>query len=716
MPVGARSVAAAVALAVAAACNPQRTPEHNLILITLDTTRADRLGSYGSQTVHTPNLDRIAELGTVFDHAFAVAPITAPSHASILSGTFPPFHQVRDNDIAAVPAGVPWLPEIVGDRGYRTAAMVAAYPLRSAMGFARGFDYFGDQLEAPPGSFVITNLHTVGVASRPGEQISEEFRMWLAANHSGGRFFVWLHYYDPHWPWTPRAGYADLYPDQPYDGEIAYMDDCIGKVLRVLADEGLAETTGLVVVADHGEGLMDHDELTHGLLLYNGTVRVPLIVRLPWLEKQRSRVDTFVSNADVMPTILDALGIEPEALGLPIQARSLVPLLAPTSVDAPPGPAWDRSLYFETFYAFYHYRWSPLAGFAADGRKYIHGPTDELYDLRTDPAERRPLSEPAELDALAERLDRLEVELRRDRPSADRYQQSREELEKLRALGYVGGEAADDLESVADLSALLHPREAMPIFLKYNDILGLIHSGRFVEALDLARSIADADPHQKDARMTVASLNVQLGRTEAADQAFAELIEDFSDKDVVYQAGVYFQKRRNLELARQCFERLIADDPADIEAATRLAEVAVAQGDVDEGRRLLDGALAVDPAYREAMLGLAVLLDQQGEPEAEDRFRAVATRYPFDPRVSFDFGIFLLRHDRDAEAVERLRRAAALSDGPLFAAAQFALASHYERTGDLDQARACLREIVIQTDNPPALRQAQDRLAALGAE
>lgn len=712
----ARAFTTALAVLSAPACLPQRAAERNLVLITLDTTRADRLGCYGSRTVHTPNLDSIASKGTVFEHAIAVAPITGPSHVSILSGTYPPFHQVHDNDVAVVSQGVPWLPETLSRRGYRTAAMVAALPLRSAMGFSRGFDYFGDQLEAPAGSFVITNLHTIGVASRPGERISDEFRMWLAGNRSETPFFVWLHYYDPHWPWEPRGGFAELYADQPYDGEIAYMDDCIGKVLRTLAEEGLAETTGLVVVADHGEGLMEHGELTHALLLYNGTIRVPLIVRLPWLDTQTPRVDTFVSNADVTPTVLEALGVEVASLGLPIQARSLMPLLNAPRDEPRADASWDRPLYFESLYPYFHYRWSPLTGFVAGGRKYIHSPSDELYDLVADPGERHSIGRPEEHAALAQQLQQLEDELRRGRPATMRHRQSREELKKLRALGYVGGDADDDFESLHDLSTFLHPREAMPIFFKYNDILGLIHSRRFVEALELAQTISSADPLQKDARLTAGSLNAQLGRFDAADRTFAELMEDFSDKDVVYQAGVYFQKRRNLALAGQCFERLIAADPADIEAATRLAEVAVAQGDVNEGRRLLDGALAVDPAYREAMLGLAVLLDQQGEPEAEDRFRAVATRYPFDPRVNFDFGIFLLRHDRDAEAVERMRRVAALSDGPLFAAAQFALASHYERTGDLDQARACLREIVIQTDNPPTLRQAQDRLAALGAE
>jgi len=710
------AVAAVLAMLSAVACAPGRGPARNLVLITLDTTRADRLGCYGSQTVHTPNLDRIAADGTVFDHAIAVAPITGPSHVSILSGTFPPFHQVHDNDVAVVSGGVPWLPEILTSRGYRTAAMVAAYPLRSAMGFSRGFDYFGDQLEAPAGSFVITNLHTIGVASRPGERISEEFRMWLAAHRGEGPFFAWLHYYDPHWPWEARAGYAELYPEQPYDGEIAYMDDCIGKVLRALTDEGLAETTGLVVVGDHGEGLMEHGELTHALLLYNGTLRVPLIIRLPWLEEQPSRVDTFVSNADVMPTILEALGIDATGVGGTIQAQSLMPLMSPPHDPSPVGPSADRPLYFETLYPYFHYRWSPLTGFVAGGRKYIHSPADELYDLHADPGERRSLGGPSEHAVLAQRLEELAVELRRGRPEAGRRRQSREDIERLRSLGYVSGDASDDFESLGDLSVFPDPREAMPIFFKYNDILSLIHSGRFVEALDLARSIADADPHQKDARMTVASLNVQLGRVDAADATFSALIRDFSDKDVVYQAGVYFKGRRDLERARECFERLIADDPGDIEAMTRLSEVAVIEGHDDEARRLLEAALAIDPSYREAMLGRAVLLDRTGSSEADGEFRAAASRYPFDPQVSFDYGIFLLRHGRDAEAVERLRRAAALASGPLFAASQLALAAHFERHGEIESARACLREVVIQTDNPMVLRQAQAKLAELGGE
>ena len=699
--------------AALSACGGAHPTRHNLILITLDTTRADRLGCYGAQSVATPNLDRVAASGTVFDSAFATAPITAPSHVSMLSGTFPPFHQVRDNDVAVVPDGVQWLPEVLSRHGFETAGIVAAQPLRAAMGFSRGFQYFGDQFEAPKGSLIITNLHTVGVVSRPGDRISEEFTLWLNDRRGSGPFFVWLHYYDPHWPWHGGRGYADLYVDAPYDGEIAFMDDCIGEVLQSLDRAGLGEDTGLVVIADHGEGLMDHGELTHAMLLYNSTLRVPFIVNLPWLDSQARRVDVPVSGADVMPTILDALGIDVEGPAGVVQGRSLLPLLAPSPPAGAVEPFRERRLYFETFYPFFHYRWSPLSGFIQGTTKYIHGPVDELYDLSGDPEELASLAESSELAEPATRLGELDSELRRGRPEVRRYLPSRDEQAKLQALGYLGSVATEDPETIDDRRALPNPNKEMETFFKYNDILGLIQRGRRADALEIAASIAAADPNQKDARLTVASLSAQLGRVESADRAFADLVDDFPDKDVLYKAGVYFQERGDLGFARQCFEQLVERDPRDVEAITALAEIAVSEDRLDEARRHFENALAQDPWFREAMLGLALLLDRQGDAEAAGRFAAVASRYPFDPLVHYDYGVYLLRNGEASRAVEHLRLTATVSRGPLFAAAQFALAAYFEQRGDIEQARACLREVVVNTDNPMALRRAQTGLEAL---
>jgi arylsulfatase A-like enzyme/Tfp pilus assembly protein PilF len=714
----ARWVFIAALLLSTCACRPGvgTGVRRNVVLITLDTTRADRLGCYGSKTVRTPNLDSIATGGTVFERAFAVAPITGPSHASILSGTFPPFHQVRDNDVYRVPKDLPWLPSILREHGFRTAAMVAAFPLRAGVGFARGFDYFGDHLEAPQGSLAVTNVHTLGVASRRGDRISGEFRLWLERSGGHEPFFVWLHYYDPHFPYDPPQGYADLHLDQPYDGEIAFMDDCVGTVLRALRENGLAESTALIAVADHGEGLMDHGESTHGLMLYNSTLHVPLVMRFPWIKSQQARVNTTVSSADVMPTVLDALGIAPGTTGAHIQARSLLPLISPGADPARVASYSKRPLYFETFYTYYHYGWSPLSGFILNGHKYIHAPVDELYDLDKDMAEAHGLAASAGMAAMSARFPSLQAELREGRPGSSRHEPTREEIGKLRSLGYLGGAAAVEGEALGDLSKLPAPKDHMEVYYRHNEILGLAQANRFRAALEESRAMLLADPKNKTARVMVATYSYRQGLMEVADRTWAELAHDFPDRDVLFSAGTYFQARKDFVRARQCFERLTESDPEDLEALTRLGDVTTAQGDHRGARRLYERALGIDPDYREALQGLALSLDRDGQPQAEKQFAMLASKFPFDPEVGLNYGVYLLRHGRGAEALEPLRRAAALSDGPLYAFAQFALASRYQQTGEFEKAKACLSAIELRADNPVILEKARAALAELGGK
>ncbi|MBK9965854.1 MAG: sulfatase-like hydrolase/transferase [Holophagales bacterium] len=706
----------AVLLLGVSACSPAKSAhgKRNLVLITMDTTRVDRLGCYGSTTSLTPNIDSIAAGGTVFEHAFAVAPVTGPSHASMLSGTFPPFHQVHDNDLFRVPKELTWLPSILKDRGYETAGIVAGFPLRAAMGFARGFDYYGDHLDAPPGSLTVTNLHTTGVASRRGDRVSAEFRMWLERNKGREPFFVWLHYFDPHYPYDPPRGYEDLNPLQPYDGEVAFMDDCIGTVLRALSEAGLADRTGMVVAADHGEGLMDHGELTHALLVYNSTLHVPLIVRLPWMKAQQHRVRTFVSGADVAPTVLDALGIVPDAT-TPMQARSLLPLLSAAPSPETVASFSRRPLCFETLYPLYHYRWSPLSGFLLGGRKYIHGPTDELYDLETDMAEAHDLAATPQRAAMAAQFPALKAALKQGRPGRSQRSPTREEIAQLRSLGYLGSVSADDAETLESLSKLPSPASRMETFFRYDDILSLALQNRLREALEQARAMADADPKNKDARSLVAGYYVRAGLLEAADGAYSDLVRDFADKDVLLTAGSYFLARRDLVRARQCLERIVADDPTDVEALTRLGDVAAVEGARPAARRLYEQALGVQAGYREALLQLAVLLDRDGLPQAEARFVEATEKYPFDPRVSFAYGVYLVRHGRRAAAPEYFRRAAALSSGSLYAMAQFALASWYRQEGELENARTCLRELELRTTDAGVHTKARAMLAEMGA-
>ena len=692
-----------------AACAPvPSTAPKNVVLITMDTTRADRLGCYGYDGVSTPNIDRVANRGTLFTRAFATAPITGPSHASILSGTYPPFHQVRDNAVSAVPEEIPWMPEIFRSQGYLTAGIVAAYPVKAAFGFGRGFDYFSDVMEAPPGSVFITNLHTVGVASRKGEVVAKEFELWLE-RRADGPFFAWVHFYDPHWPWEAGAGFADIYPEEPYDAEIAYMDDSIGTVLDALADAGLEDDTAVVLVADHGESLMDHGELTHALLVYNATIRVPLVVSIPWIEHV-STVSEPVSTVDILPTVLDVLGLDPGPTGEAIQGQSLRPLLGGQSAAA--GTA-DRALYFETFYPYFHYGWGVLTGIVEGGWKYIKGPDDELYDLTIDFAEKSPVDEPDTRRRMADRLAGVTTELKAGRPDRQNLELDRQALDMLRSLGYMGGQdipAADDLPNLEDLPI---PRESMAAYFKHNEVLSLLRAKRYEEAATLCRQIAEENPSHKDARLLLINIHGQLQNRDEVGRLFDEVLVDFRDADVLYQAGLYHLSLADFDRARSLFEEVLTRDPADYEALTALGIVDAEQGELDGARRHFEAALAIEPKHRQALLRLGAVLDQLGDPASRVTFERAITAYPFDPEVNFNYGVYLFRAgDRD-RALDYLTQASALASGSLFEPAHFALATYYSRTGDLEKARRYLREVVLYTNSPESLHRAQSMLTAL---
>lgn len=695
-------------LSLGACAREAPAPARNVVLITMDTTRADRLGCYGCDQVDTPNIDGVAGRGTVFSRAFATAPITGPSHASILSGTYPPYHQVRDNAVSSVPSEVPWLADILKARGYRTAGFVAAYPVKGVFGFARGFDYFSDILEAPPGSVVITNLHSVGVASRKGEMVSREFALWLE-NNSAEPFFVWLHYYDPHWPWDAGAGYADIYPDDPYNAEIAYMDDCIGTALDALDGAGLTDSTAVVLVADHGEGLMDHGELTHALLAYNTTLRVPLVFSFPWLE-QAPEVATPVSIVDVLPTILDALDMRAGTLDLPIQGLSLRPLLEGDRAEAGEG---RRSLYFETFYPYFHYGWGVLTG-VVDGRwKYIRGPDDELYDLDADLDEVDMVDDPDLKKEMSSRLTALSTQLKQGRPTSRTVELDRQALEMLRSLGYLGGVERASADELPDLEGLPIPRESMAAYFMHNQVLGLMRSGKYQDAARLCRQITEENPTHKDARLLLVNLHGLLGNQEHVGRLLDEVLEDFRDSDVLFQAGLFALSAGDHAEAKARFEEVVARDPGDFEALTALGMVYAEIGNVQAARDHFEAALALDPKHRDALLRLGALLDRHGISGGGDCFEQAIQQYPFDPEARFNYGIFLLRSGEPERALEHLKRASSLADGALFEPAHLALASYYQQVGDLGAARRYVREVMLKTRDPKTLQRAQAWLEAL---
>ena len=346
----------------------------NVLFVTVDTLRADRLPAYGETGVRTPTLDALAARGTVFERCMSATPLTLPSHTTIFSGTLPLHHGVRDNGAFTVPKDLPLLPELYQSRGYATGAFVAAFVLDSRWKLNRGFDYYFDQFDTRK-----ANLVSIGDIERPASEVVDAALGWLEKRDQKKPFFLWVHLFDPHAPYEPPPPFAEEYADRPYLGEIAYVDSQLARLTAFLDAQGLSGRTAVVLTGDHGESLGDHGEEGHGFFVYQEALHVPFLLVAPGAAKPQRRSEV-VSLADVMPTLVE-LSDMPLPAG--VQGRSLVPLLSGRGRTEP------RPAYSETHYPRLHFGWSELTAIQ-DGRyKLIESPDPELYDLEADPERRR---------------------------------------------------------------------------------------------------------------------------------------------------------------------------------------------------------------------------------------------------------------------------------------------------------------------------------------
>ncbi len=445
---------AALALVVAAlpSCGKPRSDRPNVLLVTIDTCRADRLGSYGFTLARTPNLDRLAREGVRCADASAVAPITLPSHASILTGLLPPAHGVRDNGTYALGAKAVTLAERLKAAGWATHALVSALVLNRRYGLDQGFDSYDDDLwsEDAPKLFLIRD--------RPARKTADKLLSWLDEWKEGGRtkpFFAWVHFFDPHQPYEPEAADRPLAPT-PYDAEIAGVDRAIGRILDRLRQDSLLDDTIVVVTADHGESLGEHGEKTHAVFVYDATIRVPLFLRYPRLLPQGVVYEGAVSSVDLVPTLLAALGLPG---GETTEGMNLLPALRGKAPSPP------RSQYCESLLSEVGFGMAPLHALRRDGLKYIRAPRPELYDLKADPKELVNLFEKdrrrAALldDALGSAMDASA----RRAVGADESPMSKETMETLRSLGYLAP------AGVAKSLGGMDPKDGMPLYAKLED-------------------------------------------------------------------------------------------------------------------------------------------------------------------------------------------------------------------------------------------------------
>lgn len=653
----------------------------NVLLVSIDTLRADRIGSYGSD-VRTPHLDRLAAEGVRFDNVATTVPFTLPAHSSMMTGTYPPFHGVRENVGYALGADPPTMAETLAAAGYDTAGFVSAFVLDSRWGIARGFDHYHDE-------FDLSEMESANLGSvqRPGEETIGHAIDWLDSRPAGtdAPFFAWVHLFEPHDPYEPPEPYRSEYPGRPYDGEVAYTDSLLGDLLRALRQRGLDDSTVVVVTADHGEGLGDHGETYHGYFVYDSTVRVPLLVRAPGGAAGRVVVEA-TSHVDLFPTVADLAGVETPGR---VQGRSLRPWIEDGGEE--PAPEEERAVYSESYYPLLHYGWAPLRALRNARYKYIHAPREELYDLPEDPTEQHDVADQraATLVELADRLEQLTatIDFDGERQSAT-AELDDTTLRQLRALGYVAGRGGVDVDD-ADDEERADPKDKIEVHRSIMAAQTEIGTGALEAAETRLRGVLAADPAIIDANQMLGNVLVETGRAEEALSWFqAALARDPEHEASLFGlAGAYRDLGRREE-ALVGFRRLLTLDPADSKSVIAAADLLVESERPDEAMQVLREAFAADrevaPVLYNQLGELLALQGRNREAEAEFLRALEGNAELAQPR----FNLAVLAEQRGDLAAARRLYSEAIEQAPLHYQAQFNLARLEGLAGNRERERA----------------------------
>lgn len=675
-------------------CAP-KPADVSVLLITIDTLRADRVGAYGYAAAETPSLDRLAAAGTRFTQAMAQAPLTVPSHASIFTGTCPPFHGVRNNGNYVLADAQQTLAETLKGRGYVTGAVVSAAVLDHRFGLAQGFDAYDDDLMAR-NRRAAAEGGTVSLAQRKwaeecrGDVTTAAAVAWLRAQR-GAKSFLWVHYYDPHDDYDPPSPYRERHAAQPYDGEVAFADACVGRLLDALQQLGLHRRTLVILMADHGEGLGDHGETTHGYFNYDTTVRIPLIVSLPGVLPEGRAVPSLVRSVDVLPTVLDTLGLPPPDQ---VQGASLLPLIRGRA--AAPGV----ESYAETLAGRIAHDWSTVCSLRSAEWKYIHSPSPELYHLTADPGENDNLAlrEPVVAAAMHQRLRALLAKLKAGSGTNGRAALSAESRRQLESLGYVAGATTT---ASADDDALApggkDPKDMKSIIYDIREAMDASARGDHEQAATRVRQVLRADPDNITMRLLLIRSLFERGKPESNGEILslardaAQRRPDVLDTHVLLSRAAF--ETGDLALALAEGEKAVALQPSEAEPHYNLALYYQAKGDVARAEALLQKAIALDAASPVFPKELGGLYYRQGAfGRAVGEFRKALALAPADPDTRAYLGMCLIQDGHPDLAVPELQRA--LQEKPDHAQAHMALGVAWIRQGLYAEACASLAKSV----------------------
>jgi arylsulfatase A-like enzyme/Flp pilus assembly protein TadD len=677
---------------------PRQQQPLNLILISIDTLRADHLGCYGHDRIGTPNIDAFAGRSLRFERCFSAVPITLPSHTTMLTGMYPLRHSVRDNGTFVVPEDTPTLATILKHRGYRTMGVIGAYPLHSRFGLSRGFDIWDEELNQR-----YERIMTLFFDERKADKVTRR-ALDLLSGDLPEPFFLFLHYFDPHHPWNPPSFYLQQHQDLPYDAEITFVDAWLGRLFARLEEQGLMERSLVILTADHGEGLGEHGEETHSFLLYNGTMHVPLILSYPGVTP--GTVDRIVSLADIVPTVLELLGIELEH---DIDGVSLLQ----------PAPA-GRQLYMEALSGRLERGWNDLRALVTgEGTKYLLAYQPELYDLDQDAGERVNLApdQPETVRVMDEALHRLITTGQGRHSLAQRYSLADAEVtRKLRALGYLTGDGSGDLGELGPITAAGDPRRHVELIWVQSVARNLISLGELHQAVSLLENTLEVvDDDELLRHLVLAYLLAQ--NHEQALRLGQELLARCDEHDsapLVLLAGAQ-RGLGNTTEALELLDHALAIDP-DPEVMLQKADLLEEMGRSEAAVACLHELLQSESCQRRARIELARLLRGLGRSdEMVESYRRMLQCDSRDPLPMYNLGSFDLEQGNREGAARWFEMAVAAE--PSYAPAHFGLALVHHENGDREQAVAELRAALAAAPLNSAIgRKASALLSRLEAE
>jgi arylsulfatase A-like enzyme/lipoprotein NlpI len=625
-------------------------PPSNVVIITIDTLRADHLGCYGYKQVRTPNIDSLAADGIRFERAYTPVPITLPAHTVIFTGTYPTLSGMHDFSANRLGPQQPTLAAILKEKGYATGAVVASGVLDSRFGLNRGFDFYYDHFD-----FNRLQEANLDEMERPGNLVADQALDWLS-KHYTKRFFLWMHLYDPHYPYRPPAPYSEEYKSHPYDGEIAFADEQVGRVLRFLRAKNLYRNTIIVLGGDHGEGLGEHGEQTHGFFIYNSTLHVPLIFRLPGSSAPK-HLWSLVSLADIMPTVLQALTLSVPAK---VQGKSLLSLLSGKKEKE----EQSRSLYSETFLPRLHFNWSELRGIEMEKYHFIEAPKPELYDVSKDPKELDNLY--AQKNAVATELrGKLEAMIREYTPGEELAEKTGLDpalMERLQSLGYAGFSGGGDPE--ARNSELADPKDRVQVYELISEGMAASQHGRYQESVEKLTSALATEASSVPVHYLLGLDYYRLKDFPKAIDHFQRVLEVSPDYSLaVYQLGLSYARAEDMTRAIQTLKRALQLDSTNFSAAYNLGAAYMHEGNTPEAAAAFRQSTTIAPDYAAAHIALGEVLLYQGEVDGSlSELRQAVALVPGDADAHKALAKALAAKGLKDEAQQELQKA---QEGPL---------------------------------------------------